>query len=543
MRYDIQTFRGDLFGALTSTVVALPVALALGVASGMGAVAGLHGAIAVGFFAAVFGGTRSQISGPTAPMTVAMTVIITTHASNLTEALTVVVLGGLLQLLLGLAKIGRYVIYTPYVVVSGFMSGIGIIVILIQILPILGSSPAPGGPTGAIRAIPEAVGAVNLNALAVGLLTLAVGVLWPKRLAKYLPGPLLALIVGTLLGVFWLGGAPVLGDVPAGLPSLKIGIPAAGFLVQALQPALILALLGSVDSLLTSLVADSLTGTRHNPNRELVGQGIGNMVSGMLGGLPGAGATMGTVVNIRAGGSTPVSGALRATFLLLLAVGLGPVVEPVPHAVLAAIMMKVGWDIIDWPLVARVHRIRREHLFVMLLTLGLTVLVDLVTAVAVGLIAAGMAHARRLERLELDSVVSVPLLDRTFFAEEHGPPAADRYSARVGLVALKGTLTVASSNKLVGVIGGDIKDHEVVIFDFSEAVHLDDSAAMLIRRLFEVASAERTEVVVAGLSGSVARTLHTLDILRGIPEDRLTPGLEEARAVAHDLLNGPSGTG
>ena len=543
MRYDVQTFRGDLFGALTSTVVALPVALALGVASGMGAVAGLHGAIAVGFFAAVFGGTRSQISGPTAPMTVAMTVIITTHASNLTEALTVVVLGGLIQMLLGLAKIGRYVVYTPYVVVSGFMSGIGVIVILIQVLPLLGAPPAPGGALGAIRAFPEAVGAVNASALGVGLLTLAAGVLWPARFGKYLPGPLLSLIVGTLLGVLWLGGAPVLGDVPAGLPSLKIGIPTAGFLIQALQPALILALLGSVDSLLTSLVADSLTGTRHDPNRELVGQGIGNMVSGALGGLPGAGATMGTVVNIRAGGSTPVSGALRATFLLLLAVGLGPVVEPVPHAVLAAIMMKVGWDIIDWPLVVRVHRIRREHLFVMLLTLGLTVLVDLVTAVAVGLIAAGMAHARRLERLELDSVVSVPLLDRAFFAEEQGPPPADRYSARVGLVALKGTLTVASSNKLAGVIGGDIKDHEVVVFDFSEAAHLDDSAAMLIRRLLDVASAERTEVVVCGLSGSVARTLSTLDILSGVPDDRVAPSLDEARAVAHDLLGGPRATG
>ena len=390
---------------------------------------------------------------------------------------------------------------------------------------------------GAIRALPEAAGVANMSALGVGLITLAVGVLWPRRLAKYLPGPLLALIVGTLLGVLWLSGAPVLGDVPAGLPTLKIGVPAAGFLLHALQPALILALLGSVDSLLTSLVADSLTGTRHNPNRELVGQGIGNMVSGLLGGLPGAGATMGTVVNIRAGGSTRLSGTLRATFLLLLAVGLGPIVEPVPHAVLAAIMMKVGWDIIDWPLIVRVHRIRREHLFVMLLTLGLTVFVDLVTAVAVGLIAAGMAHARRLERLELDSVVSVPLLDRTFFTEEQGPPAADRYSARVGLVALKGTLTVASSSKLVAVIGGDIKDHEVVIFDFSEAVHLDDSAAMVMQRLFEVASAARTEVVICGLSGSVARTLRTLDILRGIAQDRLTGTLDEARTVASDLLN------
>ena len=542
MRYDLQTFRGDLFGGLTSTVVALPVALALGVASGMGAVAGLHGAIAVGFFAAVFGGTRSQISGPTAPMTVAMTVILTTHASNLTEALTVVVLGGLLQMLLGLARVGRYVVYTPYVVVSGFMSGIGIIVILIQLLPLLGSPPAPGGALGAVRALPEALVALNWQALAVGLITLAAGVLWPRRLGRYLPGPLLALIVGTLLGVLWLGGAPVLGDVPAGLPGLKIGIPPAGFLVQALQPALILALLGSVDSLLTSLVADSLTGTRHNPNRELVGQGIGNMVSGVLGGLPGAGATMGTVVNIRAGGSTRLSGAMRAIFLLLLAVGLGPVVEPVPHAVLAAIMMKVGWDIIDWPLVVRILRIRPEHLFVMLLTLGLTVFVDLVTAVAVGLIAAGMSHARRLERLELDSVVSVPLLDHAFFDEDQAP-AADKYSARVGLVALKGTLTVASSSKLYSVIGGDIKDHEVVIFDFSEAVHLDDSAAMVVRRLVEVAAAEGTEVVVTGLAGSIARTLSTLDILRGVPENRLTESLDEARSVAHRLLNESASTG
>ena len=536
MKYDAATFRGDLFGALTATVVALPVALALGVASGMGAVAGLHGAIAVGFFAAVFGGTRSQISGPTAPMTVAMTVILTTHASNLTEALTVVVLGGLLQMLLGLARIGRFVVYTPYVVVSGFMSGIGVIVILIQVLPFLGAPPAPGGALGAVRAFPEAVAGANPSAVAIGAATLAAGFLWPRRFARYLPGPLLALGLGSLLGVLWLSGAPVLGDVPTGMPTLKIGLPDADFLLRAFQPALILALLGSVDSLLTSLVADSLTGTRHKPNRELVGQGIGNMISGLLGGLPGAGATMGTVVNIRAGGSTPVSGALRAIFLLLLALGLGPLVEPIPHAVLAAIMMKVGWDIIDWPLVVRVHRLRREHLSVMLLTLGLTVFVDLVTAVAVGLIAAGMAHARRLEGLELDSVVSVPLLDRTFFKDDEARTEVDPFSARVGLVALRGTLTVASSNKLSTVIGGDIKDHEVVIFDFSEAVYLDDSAAMVIRRLLEVASAERTDVVVCGLAGSVERTLRTLDILRDVPPDHLAGSPEEARRTAFGLL-------
>ena len=291
-----------------------------------------------------------------------------------------------------------------------------------------------------------------------------------------------------------------------------MALPSASFLASALEPALILALLGSIDSLLTSLVADSLTGMRHDPNRELVGQGIGNMVAGLFGGLPGAGATMGTVINIRAGGRTPVSGALCAVLLLALVMGLGRYVEPIPHAVLAGILMKVGWDIIDWRLLARVHRIQRTHLLVMLATLSLTVFVDLVTAVGIGLIVAGMANAQELEGLELDSVVSVPLLDQTFFS---APDAAevDPFSARIGLVAIRGRLTVASSNKLVGVISADIKDHEVVIFDFSEATYLDDSAAMVIEQLMDVATGEQTEVIMMGLSGSVENTLQTLAIL------------------------------
>ena len=244
---------------------------------------------------------------------------------------------------------------------------------------------------------------------------------------------------------------------------------------------------------------------------------------------------MGTVINIRAGGSTQVSGALRAVMVLALLLGLGRFVEPIPHAVLAGILMKVGWDIIDWRMIARVHRMRREHLFVMLLTLGLTVFVDLVTAVAIGLIAAGMAHARQLERLELDSVVSVPLLDMAFLSEE-ARMGADAFSARVGLVALRGTFTVASSHKLVGVISDDIKDHEVVIFDFAEATYIDDSAAMLMHQLIEVATHEHTEVVVANLSGSVADTLDALGVLQEVPADRIVASREVARRVAQGLV-------
>ena len=536
MNYDFQTFRGDIFGGITSAIVALPVALAFGVASGLGAAAGIYGAIAVGFFASVFGGTHSQISGPTPSMTVAMAVIVTTHASTLGEALTVVVMGGLLQILLGISKLGRFVAYTPYVVISGFMSGIGIIIILIQVLPFLGAPTSPHGPMGALQELPEALANFNADAFVIGMVSLGIGILWPRRLAKYLPSPLAALVAGTLLGVLWLNNAPVIGQIPVGLPEFQFSVPSVGFLVSAVHPAIILALLGSVDSLLTSLIADSLTGTQHQPNRELVGQGIGNMVAGIFGGLPGAGATMGTVTNIRAGGRTPVSGMLRSLLLLMLLLGLGHYVEPIPHAVLAGILMKIGWDIIDWRFLTLVHRIRREHLIVMLLTLGLTVFVDLVTAVAIGLIAAGITHAQQLETLELDSVISVPLLDQMFFSEYEEMALTDPYSARVGLVVLKGSFTVASSRKLVEVIGEDIKDHEIVIFDFSDTTYLDDSAAMVVERLMNVATEKQTEVVVMGLSETIADTLRTLDILQQVPASQVVGTLDEARRVAYNFL-------
>jgi len=532
----LRSLRGDVFGGMTVAVVALPVALAFGVASGLGAAAGMYGAIASGFFASVFGGTRSQISGPTAPMTVAIAVIVTGYATNLAEALTVVTLAGVLQVLLGLSKIGRFVAYTPHVVVSGFMSGIGIIVVLIQTMPFLGAESAEGGAVGAMRELPSAIANANLSALAIAAGTLAVAVLWPRRLGRVLPAPLVALIAGTLLGVLWLNDAPVIGTIPSGLPELHLSLPSVGFLLRAVEPALILGLLGAVDSLLTSLVADSLTGTRHRPDRELVGQGIGNVVAGLIGGVPGAGSPILTVTNIRAGGRSQVSGAVYALIMLALVLGLGGLVEPIPHAALAGILAKIGWDVIDWRLIVRIHRIEREHLVVMVITLGLTVFVDLLTAVAIGLIAAGMAHGRQLEGLELDSVVSVPMLDRTFFADHPQFLTADPYAARLGMVALRGSFTVASSHKLVAVIGADIKEHEAVVFDFSGATYLDDSAAMVIETLFDVAAKERTPFIVLGLSATLAHTLHALNILQRVPDGHLVETLDEARELAVKLL-------
>ena len=539
LSYDFDQLPGDIFGGVTATVIALPVALGFGVASGLGPIAGIYSAIAVGFFAAVFGGTPSQISGPTGPMTIAMAVVLTQHADgDLTKAFTIVMLAGLMQIALGLLRIGSFVTYTPYSVISGFMSGIGVIVMTIQVLPFLGVATVPGGPMNSIREWPDAIATLNWHALIVGLIALLAGIFWPSRLSKYMPGPLVALLLGTAAAIFFFTDAPIIGEVPTGLPELFTPNITPGFLASSLQPAFILALLGSIDSLLTSLVADSITRTRHNPNRELMGQGLGNTVAGMIGALPGAGATMGTVVNIRAGGRTPVSGGLRSIVLLALVLGLGQIAEPIPHAVLAGILIKVGWDIIDWRFITRIRHVPREYLMVMLMTLLITVFVDLVTAVALGLIVSGVMRARQSERMELDSVVSVPLLDQSFLSDPDADEEDfDMFQARAGLLAFRGHFSVASANELVRVVSADIHEHEVVIFDFSDTTHMDDSAALIMEQLISGAGEEDTECIVMNLSGSVAASLNSFGVFRDIPGDRFVDDLDEARELVRSILD------
>ena len=536
MKYDFATFRGDVFGGITVAIVGLPLALAYGVVSGFGAVAGMYGAIAVGFFTAIFGGSRSLISGPTGPMSVAMAVIVTGHAGSLAEAFTIAIMAGLVQVLLGVTKIGRFVVYTPYSVISGFMSGIGIIIILLQTLPFLGVSGASGPPASVVLDWPEALRNIDFNAFSIAAVTPLVGIFWPKRFRKYLPTTLAALIVGTLLSFLWLRGVPVIGEVPTGLPQPRLPDFSLSILARGIEPALIIGFLGAIDSLLSALIGDAMTRTSHNPNRVLIGQGLGNIFAGFIGGLPGAGSTTRTVVNIRAGGSTRVSGAIYAVIMLGIVLGLGRFVEAIPHAVLAGILIRVGWGIIDWRFITRIHRVQREHLVVMVVTLGLTVFLDLVTAVAIGLIAAGMTSARVLERLELDSVVSVPLLDQSFFSSKKEAPKVEDFSARVGLVALRGRFSVASSTKLIATISKDIGEHEVVIFDFTDTVYMDDSAALVVERLIEAAIDQKTECIVMGLSGLPAVTLRALNVLKRVPADRIVNKLSKAREIAQKIL-------
>ena len=279
-----------------------------------------------------------------------------------------------------------------------------------------------------------------------------------------------------------------------------------------------------------------MTRTRNDPSRELLAQGIGNVFTGFIRGLPGSGATPSTVANIQAGGATLVSGVLAVAILVVMILALGEYVGLIPNAVLAGILVKVALDTVDWRFVTRMHRVQREHLAVMLLTFGLTVFLDLVAAVAVGMIAAAVTSARQFERLELDSVVSVPLLDRGFIGGKADEEEIDLYSARVGLVALRGTFTVASSSKLIDTIGGDIRDHEVVILDFSDTIYMDDSAALVVEQLVDTAITHNTPCIVMGLSGAPAQNLHALDVLKRVPAGRIVGTWDEARQTALRLL-------
>lgn len=534
----LSSVKGDIFGGITAAVVALPLALAFGVASGIGPIAGLYGAIAVGFFAAVFGGTPSQVSGPTGPMTIVMGAIVAEHAGNLGEAFAIVFLGGVFQIVFGLLRIGRFVSYTPYSVVSGFMSGIGIIIIVVQVLPFVGMATASGGPLGAIHAWGGIPGGFSLDALIIAAAALVTMIFWPERLRAYLPPPLAALIIGAGLSLTILPGAPVIGDVPTGLPTLYVPTFPLSQWPDILQPALILALLGSIDSLLTSLVADSITRTQHNSNRELIGQGIGNMVAGLIGGLPGAGATMRTVVNVRAGGRTPVSGALHAAILLALVLGLGPLAAQIPHAALAGILMKVGWDIIDWGYIKRAHRAPRDKVFVMVVTLGLTVFVDLITAVAVGLIFAGFATARWMEQEELKGVsyVALPEDGDHLSDEEHRELA--HHNGAIAVIILRGRFSYASARELVKRVGEGLSGNQAIVFDFTDAAHVDTSAALAIEELLDEALQETSGSFVSGLSGAAEKTLRDLGVLDRIPQSHVFDRRLDAIRAAGALLKG-----
>jgi SulP family sulfate permease len=508
--------RGDLYGGLVAAVVALPLALAFGVASGAGAVAGLYGAIFVGLFAALFGGTPAQVSGPTGPMTVVMAGLLTQFGQEPSLAFTAVILGGGLQILLGLSGVGQYITLMPYPVISGFMSGIGAIIIILQVGPLVGHVPPPGDVLITVFLLPSFLADPVVDALLLGVISLAVMYGTPERVGKVVPPPLLALVAGTVLGVTVLPGAPVIGPIPTGFPFPVLPSLHFDAVHVVIEEAIVLAMLGSLDSLLTSLVCDNMTRTQHGSNRELIGQGIGNAVAGLFGGLPGAGATMRSVVNIRTGGRTPISGVFHAVVLLAVLLGLGPLAEQIPLAVLAGILMKVGVDIIDWRFLKHIHNAPRADVAIMLVVSALTILTDLIMAVAVGLVLASVLFVKQMADLELLNLRVITDREGESSLTEEEAQVLGRHEGRIILIHIGGPMSFGSAKNMVRRLEGIArwKSFSVVVLDLSKVPAIDGSAALAVEDMIRMAQAHHQHLVLVGMQPAVTQALESFGVLK-----------------------------
>jgi SulP family sulfate permease len=482
--------RGNFFGGLTAGVVALPLALAFGEQTELGAIAGLYGAIALAILASIFGGTKTQISGPTAPMTVVSAVVIAdaiAYAGDFNTAVPLIIatflLAGALQVGMGILGIGKYVRYMPYPVVSGFMSGIGVIIVITQIFPFFGVGAPEGGPMGTLRAIHLIPEVVNGVSVAVALVTIGIIYALP-RITKVVPASLVALVAVSVAAFFFLDADALLrinsrGPIPTGLPQVQMGFVAVfsnfQHMIVIFEYALTLAALGAIDSLLTSLVADNMTKTRHDSNRELIGQGIGNMGAALIGGLPGAGATMRTVINIKSGGTGPLSGVVAGSFLLAVLLGLGSLVGHVPNAVLAGILITVGIGIVDYKGLRHLRTVPRADAAVMVSVLALTVFVDLLIAVAAGMVLAALLFMKNISDVVEHRTHSAPL--KSFSRElpwaDEGD-LIDRRGDRVFIKHLDGPLFFGFANRFQELVA-NLPELEVMVIRMERVPYMDQS--------------------------------------------------------------------
>ncbi len=536
-----RNLRGDIFGGVTAAVIALPMALTFGVASGAGATAGLWGAILIGFFAALFGGTATLISEPTAPMTVAMTAVIasltTTNPENgMAMAFTVVMLAGVFQIIFGFLKLGRYITLMPYTVVSGFMSGIGILLMILEIGPILGQASPQGGAMGTVQNLPTLI--ANINPLETLLAGLTFAILWfyPLKFKKFLPPQLLALIVGTLVATFLLSNAPIrtIGEISVGLPSLQIPTFSASQLQTMLVDGLVLGILGSIDALLTSLVADTLTSSEHDSNKELIGQGIGNLVSGLFGGIPGAGETMGTVVNIQSGGRTAVSGLTRALVLLLVVLGLSQYLTVVPSAVLAGIAFKVGIDIVDWSFLKRVRQISPKAALIFYEVMGLTVFVNLIAAVVLGVFVANILTIELLSKNHAEQVKAITDDEDEIELNQEEKQLLRRANGGVLLLYMSGPMIFGVA-KAISREHNLINDYRALVLDLSDVPLLDVTSSLALENAITEALDKGRQVFLVGVNGQTEELLEKIGIMAKIPSKNFISDRTKAlrKAVAY----------
>ena len=535
--YGIEDFRGDVLGGITAGVVSLPIALGYGILSGLGPAAGLYGAFATALISAIVGGSRGVIAGPNVVVAMVVAVVVTDYASSLAEAATIGIMAGLIQLVFALLRLGRYITYVPQSLISGFFTSFGILVIASQAFPALGVASGGVGLIDNLSALPGAIRELNAEALALTLFCLLLGALWRGRLMGLIPGAFAVLLCGTAVGMLWLDSAPVIDEIPGGFPSVDSSALSADFVLRAIEPAFMLALLSSISILVVSLNMDVITGDQHQSNRTVFGLGLGNIIAAMFGGLSGA-ASSATFVNVFSGGRTVVAGLTVAAFLLAVMLLMGPLVEQIPLAVLAGILITAGWNLIDWRFIRRLHRIPASFSIVMAATIILSVFTTLAAALVVGLVVAWLLNARRLEEIEMRSLASVPLLDATVLGRDEVDDA-DRFSARSGLVVLPDRVSMASARQVGRVLRADLSQHQAIIFEMSKVQFLDDSAAVMIGELIHTARSHGAKrVVISGIPKDVERRFQSMALLEDVPAQDFAIDLDEAKQKVRQTLLG-----
>ena len=604
MKKLFSNIKGDAFGGITAGIVALPLALAFGVSSGLGPSAGLYGAIFISFFAALFGGTNTQISGPTAPMTaVSMVVIAGIVAANdgdvtkaLPAILTVFILAGLFQIILGVIGLGKYIRYIPYPVVSGFMTAIGLIILLTQILPSIGYYPKEdvvfvetfkpeaqevilknilkeeagekilvlenfeetinradkisaadilkesetlaaketSGALGAIKALPRAVQNIDWLELMLALGTIFI-IYGFKRITIKVPSTLVALVVMSSVAVGFGLDYRTIQEIPSGIPIPKWEI-FTGFSLSSITPyiftALTLSLLGAIDSLLTSVVADNMTKTKHKPNKELIGQGIGNSIAALFGGIPGAGATIRTVVNINAGGKTKLSGMIAGIMLLLIMLGLGPIASKIPAGVLAGILITVGIGVMDYKGLKAIPYLPRDvkigpiklssEVLIMIVVLLLSTFWNLVYAVGIGLVIASLMFMKKIGDLTAERS-NVKSLKEESWADEIDFP--ENLKEKVFIKHIKGPLFFGSTSEFQALSQQIPESAKTVIMRLGRMQYMDQSGLYAMEDMLQDLKKKNIEVLFVNLLQQPRYMMERIDIIPDfIPKEHIFKG-------------------
>jgi SulP family sulfate permease len=504
-RLSREHWQSDMRGGLYAAAVALPMGLAFGVVSGLGPVAGLYSSVCTGIFAALFGGTATQIAGPTGPIAIVMASVVVTFAAEPLAVAGIVLLAGAIQIVFGVMRLGRYISLVPYPVLSGFGTAVGCIIIVMQLNPVIGQASV-GDTVTAVTVLPARLADTNYAAVAVALASALACAFAPGKLRAFVPVHLAVLVAGSLLVTLSGLDVPSLSAPESLLPNFNwpplLELPWTEMWVAAL----VLALISSLDSLLTSVAADSATQQFHDSDRELVGQGLGNLCAGLIGALPGSGSTFRTLANIRSGGQTPLSAVIHSLALLVLLLGLGSLIRYIPASVLAGILIYIGIGIIDWKYIRRFPYVPRGGVLIMVTVWFVALFDNVVTGAAIGFVMASLGFVKRMADLQLAAVAVTDEVGEESGLNAEERAAFERSDRKTLLINLAGPVTFGAANRLYQRLA-NIAAYRAIVLDFSDVPHMDESGMIALENIIRAAQRNRQLVLVAGLKTDIARSI------------------------------------